>query len=189
MTTNSASNKKPLIIVASLVVLVLLVAVLLFTKPWTAFTSSTVDEALPGQTQSATSEETDTNADANSTGMTATAASDGPQTLSSGSFVSLDHETKGDASLVNAEGKNYVRFEDLAGSDGPDLKVVVTTTDLDPANMSKDDYVSLGDLKATHGNQNYELPADLDPKDVKKVIIWCEQFSSPFGVAEFTPAA
>ena len=189
MTTNSASKKKPLIIVAAVVVLIVLAVVLAFTKPWTAFTSSTVDEALPGQSQSATTQEANNTEGSKASDMTTTESTSAPQNLSTGSFVSLDHETKGNAAIVKADGKNYVRFEDLAGSDGPDLKVVVTTTDVDPANMSKDDYVNLGDLKATHGNQNYELPADLDPKDVKKVIIWCEQFSSPFGVAEFSPAS
>ena len=45
------------------------------------------------------------------------------------------------------------------------------------------DFVSLGDLKGNIGDQNYELPADVDLSVHDTVLIWCERFSAPFGEA------
>ncbi|MBN9644798.1 DM13 domain-containing protein, partial [Corynebacterium sp. CCM 8862] len=41
----------------------------------------------------------------------------------------------------------------------------------------------LGALKATHGNQNYDLPAEVDTDSVYTVVVWCERFRSAFGAA------
>ncbi len=44
-------------------------------------------------------------------------------------------------------------------------------------------YVKLGDLKATHGNQNYEIPDDADLGGLVSVVIWCDRFNVAFGTA------
>ena len=66
--------------------------------------------------------------------------------------------------LELGDGRRFVRFEDLATSDGPDLHVWVTDQPSGGEWGSYDDgrYVRLGELKATHGNQNYEVPGDAD---------------------------
>ena len=46
------------------------------------------------------------------------------------------------------------------------------------------DYVSLGTLKANMGNQNYEIPSDVDVAKYSKVLIWCQAFSVLFGSAD-----
>lgn len=38
-------------------------------------------------------------------------------------------------------------------------------------------FVDLGRLKAFSGSQNYPIPAGVDIRDFKSVVIWCEQFS------------
>ncbi len=38
-------------------------------------------------------------------------------------------------------------------------------------------FVDLGRLKAFSGSQNYAIPAGVDLKDFKSVVIWCEQFN------------
>lgn len=38
-------------------------------------------------------------------------------------------------------------------------------------------FVDLGRLKAFSGSQNYAIPAGIDLKDFKSVVIWCEQFN------------
>ena len=38
-------------------------------------------------------------------------------------------------------------------------------------------YVDLGRLKAFSGSQNYLVPAGLDIRDFRSVVIWCEQFN------------
>jgi len=42
--------------------------------------------------------------------------------------------------------------------------------------VTKTMYVDLGRLRAFKGSQNYEIPAGLDLKQYKSVIIWCEHF-------------
>jgi hypothetical protein len=37
-------------------------------------------------------------------------------------------------------------------------------------------FVDLGRLKAFSGGQNYPIPAGVDVRKYKSVVIWCEQF-------------
>lgn len=108
---------------------------------------------------------------------------DVPTAISTGDFISLDHPTSGRALLVLLpDGSHVLRFEDLETDNGPDLRVI-----LSPAEPGAGDYatgsVELGTLKGNIGDQNYEIPADVDLSAFHSVVIWCERFSSPFGVA------
>ncbi len=84
-----------------------------------------------------------------------------------------------------ADGSRFVRLEDLAGSDGPDLHVWVTDQPSGGDWGSYDDgrYLRLGELKATHGNQNYEIPESADLDGLRSVVIWCDRFNVAFGTA------
>lgn len=46
------------------------------------------------------------------------------------------------------------------------------------------DYVDLGRLKGNKGDQNCEVPADVDLGRYSSVVIWCDRFDSAFGAAE-----
>ena len=193
--TEKSSRFTGLIIGLAVVVVVALGVVLYATQPWRAFTSSTIDEALPGTpATTAAAAATDTPAPA----PTAAAADAGavsspaqppagdsaPVHLKQGMFTAIDHETSGEAYLTRLpDGSQIIRLENLATEDGPDLKVVVTTSDADPSQMTAAGYLNLGDLKATHGNQNYELPSDFNTDSIRSVVVWCERFSSAFGSA------
>lgn len=43
--------------------------------------------------------------------------------------------------------------------------------------------VNLGRLKGNLGDQNYEVPADVDLDGLSTVFIWCDRFSVVFGAA------
>ncbi|MEK6842591.1 MAG: DM13 domain-containing protein [Nanoarchaeota archaeon] len=47
-----------------------------------------------------------------------------------------------------------------------------------------EDYIDLGELKATKGNINYEIPEDIDFEKYDKVLIWCVPFKVLFGYAK-----
>jgi hypothetical protein len=100
-------------------------------------------------------------------------------------FVSLDHGTSGGLLLLaDAEGRRFVRFEDLRTDNGPDLKVYLSTNPVDgPEGAFDDDVVDLGRLQGNVGSQNYELPADVDLSRYRSVVIWCDRFNSAFGAA------
>lgn len=100
--------------------------------------------------------------------------------LYSGSFVDADafHKTFGTAKVLEIDGDRYLRFENFEATNGPDLKVYLST------DKGATDYVSLGDLKGNIGDQNYILPSNLDLEENSNVLIWCERFSVLFGSAK-----
>lgn len=108
-----------------------------------------------------------------------------PGTVRRGAFRSLEHATRGSALLVRlGDGTHVVRFEDLDTSNGPDLRVYLSTASAHGrASELNDDFVDLGPLKANQGNHNYTVPAGTDLSRYRSVTIWCRRFSVGFAVA------
>ena len=108
--------------------------------------------------------------------------------LAAGKFRDGDsfHKGSGDVSLYRlANGDAVLRFEGLSVTNGPDLHILVSTHS-DP--MTKGElrdagYSTLGPLKGNRGDQNYELPSDVDPDSIGSVIIYCMPFHVIFSVA------
>jgi len=165
-----------------LVVVVVLVAVGLGAfEPWRAFTSSTIDEALPGVSPAPTVTPT-----ASPTVTATPTPAPGPRTLARGRFIDAEHDTSGTARIIElADGRRFLRLEGLASSDGPDLHVWLSDATSGGSWGKYDDgeYVRLGGLKATHGNQNYPIPAAADLSAMRSVVIWCDRFNVAFGTA------
>ena len=44
-------------------------------------------------------------------------------------------------------------------------------------------FVDLGSMKGNKGDQNYDIPADVDLAKFKTVTIWCARFGVNFGLA------
>ena len=145
-------------------------------EPWRLFTSSTIDEPLPvaAATQVSTAPTMTTPAPA------------GPKELAGGTFVTQEHETSGQASVLElADGSRVLRLTNLSTSDGPDLHVWLTDATAGGEWGKYDDgrQVKLGELKATRGNQNYVIPAGASLDGVRSVVIWCDRFNVAFGSA------
>jgi len=101
-----------------------------------------------------------------------------------GAFNEIDfiHKGKGTALLYNIpNGKKLLRFEDFEVTNGPDLYVYLSKKEDPKEDIEKGDFISLGRLKGTVGNQNYEI--ENLPEGYKTVIIWCKQFSVLFSFA------
>ncbi len=93
------------------------------------------------------------------------------------------HNGAGTARLIRtADGALVLRFEEFSVTNGPDLFVVLST-DPEGGRSSAADGLNLGDLKATDGNINYDIPAGTDVSGYRSVIIWCKQFNVIFAVA------
>ncbi|MCP3802806.1 DM13 domain-containing protein [Allokutzneria sp. A3M-2-11 16] len=183
-------------------VVVLVVGLWLF-QPWRLFTSSTIDEALPmAPVASAPPTPTSTTAPTStaSSSSTVPSPSTAPSTsaappsqpkpttveLASGAFVTQEHKTTGTAKVLTlADGNRVLRLEGLATSDGPDLHVWLTDATAGGSWGKYDDgrSVKLGALKATHGNQNYAIPAKAELGGLRSVVIWCDRFNVAFGSA------
>jgi hypothetical protein len=91
------------------------------------------------------------------------------------------HKVEGVAKVISlADGKTFLRLENLKATNGPDLYVYLST--------GKDisDIVNLGRLKGNIGNQNYEIPTGTDLSKHNTVLIWCKAFSTLFGSAKLS---
>ena len=88
------------------------------------------------------------------------------------------HDVSGDAKVLRVDDTSYLRFENFAAANGPDLHVYLATDD------GATEFVDLGLLKANNGNQNYEIPEGTDLEKYNKVLVWCQMFSVLFGSAE-----
>lgn len=101
-----------------------------------------------------------------------------------GNFVDAGdgfHKAAGDAKVINlADGKTFLRFENLKTTNGPDLYVYLST------GKEVSDIVNLGRLKGNIGNQNYEIPTGTDLAKYNTVLIWCKAFSTLFGSAKLS---
>jgi len=101
-----------------------------------------------------------------------------------GNFVDAGdgfHKVEGVAKVVNlADGKTFLRLENLKATNGPDLYVYLST------DKGVSDFVNLGRLKGNIGNQNYEIPAGTDLAKYDTVLIWCKAFSTLFGSAKLS---
>jgi hypothetical protein len=118
----------------------------------------------------------------------ATAASDEarPQALLGGMFRGLAHETSGSVTLYQLPGVGRtLRLADFKTSNGPDVHVYLVAANdaADDETVTKAGFVDLGSLKGNIGDQNYDIPADLDLAKYRAVTIWCKRFGVNFGTA------
>ena len=105
-----------------------------------------------------------------------------PGITASGEFRGADdfHFGRGQALLIEtAPGQYTLRFEDFSVRNGPGLFVYLSP---DPDDYT-DDSLELGELKATDGAFNYEVPAGTDVSQFKSAVVWCKPFGVLFAVA------
>lgn len=100
------------------------------------------------------------------------------QILAMGDFIRNVHAVSGKALLIEDSGNKIVRFENFETDNGPNLHIYLAS-DLDA-----DDYIDLGEIKATKGNVNYEIPSGTDTGKYNKVLVWCVPFKVLFSYAE-----
>jgi len=113
-----------------------------------------------------------------------------PAALASGRFHSVAHETHGTAAILRLDdGSRILRLTEFMTSNGPDVRVYLVAADdaADNATVKRAGYVELGRLKGTDGDQNYDVPADLDLSKYRAVTIWCKRFAVNFATAPLTP--
>ena len=168
-------RRRTWIILAAAVLVVLGAVTLIWFQPQKLFYDTTVDEAIP--TVTATAEPTD---------ETASPAPTEPVELATGNFISREHETTGTARILRlADGQQILRLEGFETSNGPALFVYLSQNPADGEDgLFDDDYLDLGALKGNVGDQNYVIPAEIDPTGFTSVVIWCDRFNVSFGAAD-----
>lgn len=103
-----------------------------------------------------------------------------PATNSSGFSNGSYGAVTGNARVYSINGKYQLALEDFTTSNGPDLKVYISK-EQQPVN-----FVNLGSLKSTAGNQLYDIPSTVDVKEYTYALIYCQQYSHLFGYTKFT---
>jgi hypothetical protein len=123
----------------------------------------------------------------------ADAMADKPVALSSGQFGAIDtiHKGEGKATIFKLpDGKRVLRFENFKVTNGPDLYVYLSGNSAPRSGEQvHQGGVELAQLKGNIGDQNYELPDDLDLAMIKSAVIYCKQFSVVFSTAELAMAS
>lgn len=113
------------------------------------------------------------------------------QILAQGEFYDLGgHPGMGTATVYElADGSRVLRFENFEVINGPQLHVWLVPPDPVPDAVGREipGYFDAGALKGNIGDQNYELPADLDLEEYGSVVIWCVPFRVPFNAAPLNP--
>ena len=100
--------------------------------------------------------------------------------LARGALRSIAHPGRGTAAVVElAGGGRRLTLTDFKTDSGPDLRLYVSTKD--PADGGElGEFRDLGALKGNMGDQQYELPEDLDLERFSNVVVWCRAFSVGF---------
>jgi Electron transfer DM13 len=115
-----------------------------------------------------------------------TSSASTPTRLSMGRFHGVAHEGQGLAAVYQtADGKRTLRLTEFETSNGPDLYLYLIAADdaTDDATVKRVSFISLGRLKGNKGDQNYEIPDDVDLSKYRAVTVWCRRFSVNFATA------
>jgi len=114
-----------------------------------------------------------------------------PVKVAEGNFRGVAHETKGVASIYKLpDGKQVLRFSGFETSNGPDVQVyLVAAPDAkDNETVTQAGFIRVADLKGNMGDQNYDLPANVDLNKYRAVTIWCRRFGVNFATAPLPSA-
>lgn len=109
-----------------------------------------------------------------------------PRTVSSGPLSGADefHFAEGTALLIEtAPGVYILRLEEFSVRNGPDLFVYLAVS----PDQFDDSAINLGELRATDGSINYDVPDGTDISQYQGVVIWCRAFAVLFGTAPLIP--
>jgi Electron transfer DM13 len=102
--------------------------------------------------------------------------------LAQGSFEPVAHSVRGTARVIRTPRRRVLTLTGFEVDNGPDLRVYVVAG---PARSEEevDEFTDLGALKGNKGNQQYDLPGEIDLDRSHTVVIWCRAFSVNFARA------
>ena len=113
-----------------------------------------------------------------------------PALLFVGRFHGVAHESRGTATIYQLpDNRRLLRLTEFETSNGLELRLylVAAADAADSDTVKKAGFVSLGPLKGNKGDQNYELPPDVDLAKYRSVTVWRRRFSGNFATAPRAP--
>ena len=162
---------RPAIRIGAILAAVLLVAVAWYLGS-PLFIRTTANEALPTVATSTRAPSV-----ASSTPLAVVSPEAITRVVARGQLQRVDdlHNGKGPVSLVRVVVTVFLRFEDVAITNAPDVHVYLSRDT--GGKWAEASSLYLGPLKATNGSFNYELPAGTDWTVYRSVVVWCRAFS------------
>ncbi|HEX2086212.1 MAG TPA: DM13 domain-containing protein [Solirubrobacteraceae bacterium] len=110
----------------------------------------------------------------------APAATPRNELLAEGRVESRAHDGEGRAQVIElAEGGRVLTLTDFDIDPGPQVVVRLVA--------AGGDHVDLGDLKGSRGDQQYDVPRDVDLDIYDTVVFWCVPFSQSLAEAQLRP--
>jgi hypothetical protein len=107
-----------------------------------------------------------------------------PEALEKKSEDKKKKKLKGAWEVVERDGKTFIVFaDDFRAANGPDLKIFLspqTVADV-TGKTAVNGAINIGELKATKGTQEYEVPAGVNLSDYNSVLVHCEAYSVLWG--------
>lgn len=104
--------------------------------------------------------------------------------LPSGTFIKKKKKLKGAWEVVQRGDKTFIVFaDDFRAAKGPDLKIFLSPKSVSDVNgdTAVNGSLNIGELKATKGAQEYEVPAGVNLSDYSSVLVHCEAYSVLWG--------
>jgi hypothetical protein len=109
-----------------------------------------------------------------------------PMDLLRGDFYGVDdnHQGVGNAIIIQTQVDEYsLRLENFEVTSGPGLHVILAEDD-NPYNVATlGDYLDLGELQSTMGDQVYLIPNDANLEKYGSVVVYCVPFQAIFAIA------
>lgn len=104
--------------------------------------------------------------------------------LPSGDFIKKKKRLKGAWEVVQRGDRTFIVFgDDFRAANGPDLKISLSPKSVSEVSgkTAVDGSINIGELKATKGTQEYEIPAGINLDDYSSVLVHCEAYSVLWG--------
>lgn len=147
-----------------------------------------IKEVFPTPTPTISVEKTETNSAPETVKTETDETKSKPAILALGEFQDGDsyHKGKGTARIYEmSDGSRLLRLENFSVTNGPDLFVYASEhpSPNTSAEVHQGKAVQIAALKGNLGEQNYELPEDLDLEKIKSIVIYCRAFGVVFSTA------
>lgn len=122
-----------------------------------------------------------------------TVAQSQPVAIMTGTFLTAEKPTTGQARIVTEDGHRYLELDGAfsTSDQGPDLHVLLNPSDRPPQSYQSQQaasYVNLGALQKFKGAQRYPIPDGINLPSFKSVSIWCRMANATFGYAPLRSA-
>lgn len=109
-----------------------------------------------------------------------------PTEILRGSFYGVDenHLGSGNAIIIQTQvGEYTLHLKNFNVTNGPGLHVILAEDDNPYSVPTLGDYLDLGELKSTSGDQTYNLPIDVNLDKYGSVVVYCLPFQAIFAIA------